>query len=82
MPRATMARLSPTRIMSMPAASATCALGKSCAVSIVIGSFRLYMASSDLIVTFLRVLAGELPSGECELQRTWHGDVEENCGGN
>lgn len=28
-PRATMARLSPTRIISMPAASATWALGKS-----------------------------------------------------
>lgn len=38
MPRATMAKLSPTRIMSMPAVSPTQALGKSCAVIIVIGS--------------------------------------------
>lgn len=38
MPSATMARLSPTRIISMPAASATLALGKSCAVIMEIGS--------------------------------------------
>jgi hypothetical protein len=40
-PNATMAKLSPTKIMSMPAASPTCALGKSCAVIIVMGSFFL-----------------------------------------
>jgi hypothetical protein len=39
MPNATIARLSPTNIMSIPAWSATCALGKSCAVIMVIGSF-------------------------------------------
>ena len=39
MPMATMAKLSPTNIMSMPAASATSAEGKSCAVSMVMGIF-------------------------------------------
>lgn len=54
MPRATIAKLSPTRIISMPAASATYPLGKSCAVSIVIGSPLLYKLCSVCIVTFLR----------------------------
>lgn len=37
-PSATMAKLSPTKIISIPARSATSAEGKSCAVSIVMGS--------------------------------------------
>ena len=67
MPSATMARLSPTRIISMPAVSATRALGKSWAVIIVIGSFFLYRDRRVPMVTFLRGLAGGGPSGECEL---------------
>lgn len=70
-PRATMARLSPTSIMSMPAWSATWALGKSCAVIMVIGSPLRYRLWSVLMVTGLRALAGVAPSGECELHRTW-----------
>jgi hypothetical protein len=70
MPSATMARLSPTSIMSMPAWSATWALGKSCAVIMVMGSFLRYRLCSVLMVTGLRAFAGTEPSGECELHRT------------
>ena len=42
-PSATIARLSPTRTISIPALSATYAEGKSWAVSIAMGSFFLYM---------------------------------------
>ncbi|KAH0194779.1 hypothetical protein KCV03_g65, partial [Aureobasidium melanogenum] len=66
MPRATIARESPTRTMSMPAWSATCAEGKSWAVMTVMGSFLRY---SDMIVgsvTFLRAGDDELPRGECD----------------
>jgi hypothetical protein len=61
-----MARLSPTRIISMPAASPTKPLGKSCAVIMVIGSPFLYIDRKELIVTFFRV-GGADPIGECEL---------------
>jgi len=71
MPSATMARLSPTSIMSMPAWSATWALGKSCAVIMVIGSPLRYMDCSVLIVTGLRAWVGVVPRGECELHRVW-----------
>lgn len=57
----------------MPAWSATCALGKSCAVIMVMGSFFLYMLCSVLMVTGLRRLIGEDPRGECELHRTCSG---------
>mgnify|MGYP006953152525 CR=1 FL=1 len=66
MPRATIASESPTRTISMPAWSATCAEGKSWAVMTVMGSFLRY---SDIIVgsvTFLRAGDDELPSGECD----------------
>ena len=69
MPKATMARLSPTSIMSMPAWSATWALGKSCAVIMVMGSFLRYRLCSVFRVTGLRVFVGAEPSGECELHR-------------
>ena len=71
MPRATIARLSPTRIMSMPAASATWALGKSWAVIIVIGSPLLCMERRVPTVTFFRGLTGGVPIGEWELCRAW-----------
>ena len=46
------------------------------------GSFFLYIVSNVLIVTFFRGFIGVCPSGECELQRTWHGrDVEGVDGG-
>ena len=70
MPRATMARLSPTSTTSTPAASATCALGKSCAVITAMGSPRLRIARSVPTVTFFRGGSGgdnALPMGECEL---------------
>ena len=70
-PRATMAKLSPTSIMSMPAWSATCALGKSWAVIMVMGSFLRYRLWRVLRVTGLRAWAGGVPRGEWELQRTW-----------
>jgi hypothetical protein len=54
MPNATMARLSPTKIISMPAASATCALGKSWAVIMVIGSRLRYRDRRVSMVTFFR----------------------------
>lgn len=73
-PNATMARLSPTSIMSMPAWSATWALGKSCAVIMVMGSPLRYMDCSVLIVTGLRAWAGAVPRGECELHRVWVAD--------
>ncbi len=69
MPRATMARLSPTRMTSMPAASATWALGKSCAVITVIGSPLWCILRSRGTVIFLRGLAGGVPMGEWELHR-------------
>lgn len=77
-PNATMARLSPTRIMSMPAWSATWALGKSCAVMTVMGSRLRCMVRIVPSVTFLRWLAGGVPMGECELCRTCMAD---GCGG-
>jgi len=63
-PRATMARLSPTRIMSMPAASATWALGKSWAVIIVIGSPLLCSERRVPMLTFFRGFTGGVPIGE------------------
>lgn len=52
----------------MPAASATCADGKSCAVMTAMGSFRRCIARSVPSVTFFRLLLGPCaPSGECEL---------------
>lgn len=66
-PSATMARLSPTRTISTPAASATCADGKSCAVMTAMGSSRLCIPRSVPSVTFFRLLAPWAPSGECEL---------------
>lgn len=80
MPSATMARLSPTRTMSTPAASATCAEGKSCAVMTAMGSSRRCIARSVPSVTFFRLLlpAPAPPSGECELYLAcggvWYGD--------
>ncbi len=71
MPMATMARLSPTRTMSMPAWSATMALGKSCAVRTVMGSPFLCCDLRVLMVTFLRGLAAAAPMGEWDEQRTW-----------
>lgn len=71
MPRATIARLSPTRIISMPAASATWALGKSWAVIMVIGSPLLCIERRVPTVTFFRGLTGGVPIGEWELCRTW-----------
>lgn len=71
MPSATMARLSPTSTMSMPAASATCADGKSCAVMTAMGSLRRCIARSVPTVTFLRWLGACVPSGECELCLLW-----------
>lgn len=67
MPKATMARLSPTSTMSTPAVSATCADGKSCAVMTAMGSFRRCIARSVPIVTFFRLLGPCAPRGECEL---------------
>lgn len=75
MPSATMARLSPTSTMSMPAASATWALGKSCAVIMVMGSPRRCSVRSVPMVTFLRGFADGVPMGECELCRTCRGAV-------
>lgn len=57
--------------MSIPAASATCALGKSCAVITVIGSPLLCRLRSVPSVTFLRGVADGVPMGECELHRGW-----------
>lgn len=68
-PMATMARLSPTRTKSMPAWSATMALGKSCAVRTVMGSPFLCCDLRVLMVTFLRGLAAAAPMGECDDQR-------------
>lgn len=70
-PKATMARLSPTRMRSIPAASATWALGKSWAVIIVIGSRFLCISRSLGRVTFFLGLAGGVPMGECELHLDW-----------
>ena len=74
MPRATMAKLSPTRIMSMPAASATWALGKSCAVNMAIGSPFLCSVRKVPRVTFFLGLADGVPIGEWELYRAWRVD--------
>lgn len=68
-PSATMARLSPTRTMSMPAWSATCPLGKSCAVIMAMGSPFLRIERSVFIVTFFLCDATAAPMGECELFR-------------
>jgi hypothetical protein len=65
-PRATIARESPTSTISMPAWSATCAEGKSWAVMTVMGSFLRYSDISVGSVTFLRAGDDELPSGECD----------------
>ena len=73
MPNATIARLSPTKIMSIPAASATWALGKSWAVIMVIGSCFWCSVRRVLRVTFLRCERGT-PMGECELCLIWHCD--------
>lgn len=53
----------------MPAWSATRALGKSCAVKTVIGSFLRYRPWMVLIVTGFRVVVSAAPKGECELHR-------------
>ena len=71
MPRATMARLSPTRTMSMPAWSATWALGKSWAVIMAMGSPRWCSLRRVSMVTFFLCVEGGLPMGECELCRAW-----------
>ena len=75
MPIATIARLSPTSTTSIPAASATCALGKSCAVITVIGSPFLCIPLSVPMVTLRRGVVGGLPMGEWELHLVWA------CGG-
>lgn len=51
----------------MPAWSATWALGKSCAVRTVIGSFLRYKLWIVLMVTGLRAVDSAAPKGECEL---------------
>lgn len=79
-PIETMARLSPTRIMSTPAASATCALGKSWAVITEMGSFFLYMDRIVLMVTFFLDEALEDPMGECELHLCWWWDSDDSKG--
>lgn len=71
MPRATMARLSPTKMMSIPAASATSADGKSCAVIIVMGSFFLCIDLRVPRVTFFRWLGEGVPMGEWEECLVW-----------
>lgn len=81
MPSATMARLSPTSITSMPAASATCAEGKSCAVIMLMGSPFRYMAASVCTVTFRRGVAGGVPSGECDELRVWVRGLSDGGGG-
>lgn len=63
-PKATMARLSPTRTISIPAASATCAEGKSWAVITEMGSFFLCMERMVPIVTFFLVGGDDVPRGE------------------
>ena len=68
-PKATIAKLSPTSTISMPAASPTCPLGKSWAVIMVMGSPLLYIDRRELSVTFLRWLGEGEPIGECELYR-------------
>jgi hypothetical protein len=80
MPMDTMARLSPTRMMSMPAVSATCALGKSWAVIMVMGSFFLYMDRMVPMVIFFLCGAMEAPMGECELHRRWCCDSADSKG--
>jgi hypothetical protein len=71
MPKATMARLSPTRIISMPAASATWALGKSWAVIMVMGSFFWWSVRRVFIVTFFLGFVFGVPMGKCELFLVW-----------
>lgn len=71
-PNATMARLSPTSMTSMPAWSATWALGKSWAVIMVMGSPFLCRDLSVPMVTFLRGLDGGAPMGEWELCLVWY----------
>lgn len=69
-PSATIARLSPTRIISIPAASPTWADGKSWAVITVMGSFLRYIDRMVPMVTFLREGVDDAaPRGECELWR-------------
>lgn len=62
----------------MPAWSATMALGKSWAVSTVMGSPFLRCALRVLMVTFFLGLAAAAPMGEWDEQRTWpwRGGVE------
>jgi hypothetical protein len=74
-PKATIAKLSPTNIMSIPAASATCALGKSWAVSTVIGSAFLYMDRKVPSVIFFREVP-DTPIGECELHLACKADKQ------
>lgn len=69
-PNATIARLSPTRTISIPALSATYAEGKSWAVSMAMGSFFLYMLRRVEIVIGLRICWDDAgPIGACELHR-------------
>lgn len=81
-PSATIARLSPTRTISIPALSATYAEGKSWAVSIAMGSFFLYMLRRVDIVVGLRICWDEAgPMGACELHRVCKAVVVVMVGG-
>lgn len=74
MPRVTMARLSPTRIMSIPATSATSADGKSYAVITLMGSFFLCIDRRAPRVTFFRWFGEGVPMGEWEEYLVWKKD--------
>jgi len=71
MPRDTMARESPSNIISTPASWAISADGKLCAVSIVMGFFSAYIFCNVWIVTAFWPLASrEGDVGACELHRS------------
>lgn len=72
MPKATIAKLSPTSIVSMPAVSATRPLGKSCAVIIVMGSPFLYIDRRVCSVIFFLGVPETGASGPWELCRICH----------
>lgn len=73
MPRETIARESPTKMRSMPAAEAREADGKSWAVSMVMGVFLRWRVWIDWIVTGFAPAGKEDGDGEgaCELWRIW-----------